>query len=102
MIPKHNAVSVSRTVLVSSASYDDKTQINVTDDCRSSNVTKSWPDYERMQECNFIFFLRPDLFLPSSGKEERQLLGPERKKEGIRIPKPPSQFTASKESVGNT
>ena len=56
MITKHNPVSVSRTVLVSSASYDGKTQRNVTDDCRSSNVKKSRPDYERMHECKFRIF----------------------------------------------
>jgi len=49
-------VSVSRSVPISSVSYDGKTQRNVTDDCRSSSVKKSRPDYERLHECKFRVF----------------------------------------------
>ena len=57
-MPKHNTVSVTRTVLLSSASYDGKTQRNVTDDCRSSSVKKNHG--QTMNECinaSFDFFV---------------------------------------------
>jgi hypothetical protein len=85
MIPKHNPVSVSRTVLVSSASHDGKTQRHITDDCRSSSVKKSRSDYERMHECKFRIFCSCDRARICSchqveGKGGIYSVGPERNK----------------------